>query len=69
MGLEEKMHESLPALCFASGVILVAGAAYIGIGHVFTVGYATIGAAFMMGSAFTAVARRKVRTAKARRQH
>ena len=61
MGYDEKFYESLPALCFAFGVIFVISAAYIGLGHVFTVGYATIGVTCMIAGVSTAVVHRKVR--------
>ena len=69
MTYEEKVHESLPALCFALGVILVIGAAYIGIGHAFTLGYAMIGVTCMIAGAFMAIVHRKLRTTPARSQH
>ena len=61
MGYDEKFYESLPALCFVFGVIFVIAAAYIGIGHVFGVGYAMIGVTCMISGAYTAVVHRKVR--------
>ena len=62
MHFEEKMHEFLPALCLAMGAIFVAGAAYIGIGHAFTVGYAMIGVACMIGGTSMAIIRHKTDT-------
>ena len=59
MYFEDKMHKILPALCIAMGVILVVGAAYIGMGHVFTLGYAMMGVTCIIAGAVMAVIRRK----------
>ena len=69
MNYEEKVHEVLPALYFALGVIFVLGAAYIGIGHEFAVGYATIGVTCMIAGAFKAIVHRKRRATIARPHH
>ncbi len=69
MYFHEKMHESLPLLCFAMGLIFVIGAAYIGIGHGFTVGYAMLGVTCMVAGVYMAGIRRKVRTSEIRSRH
>ena len=68
MNYEEKVHERLPALYFALGVIFVLGATYIGIGHEFTVGYAMIGVSCMIAGAFKAIIHRKRRATPVRTQ-
>ena len=65
MSYAEKVHKILPALCIASGTILVVGAAYIGIGHTFTLGYATVGLTCLMAGTFMAAVRRKPRAQEA----
>ncbi|MBT8094923.1 MAG: hypothetical protein KJP08_08940 [Gammaproteobacteria bacterium] len=69
MDPREKRHEFLPTLCFAMGVIFVLGAAYIGIGHAFTLGYAVIGITCMMAGTFMGAVRHVARAQVVRSHH